>query len=107
MKTWKPIKAVGDQFLSDPCGIGHICSPCEAWEDEIKRRRYQDGQDFKASTGKRLRKRVSESKEGEESSKRSKSLPTRKSDGAVKTETGDYYEYMLKYLSENSMSSKE
>ncbi|KAK6062214.1 hypothetical protein COOONC_00112 [Cooperia oncophora] len=48
MNTWKAIKIVGDEFLSDPCAIGHVCSPVEGGDDKAKRVGYQKVQEIKS-----------------------------------------------------------
>ncbi|KAK6047011.1 hypothetical protein COOONC_15484 [Cooperia oncophora] len=41
------VKATGDEFMSDPCAIDHVCAPNEAAEDKAKRIGYEKVRDMK------------------------------------------------------------
>ncbi|KAK6051692.1 hypothetical protein COOONC_10802 [Cooperia oncophora] len=47
MNAWKMIKAAGDEFMSDPCAMDHVCTPNEAAEDKAKRIGYEKVRDVK------------------------------------------------------------
>ncbi|KAK6045904.1 hypothetical protein COOONC_16593, partial [Cooperia oncophora] len=42
------VEFVGDEFLSDPCAIGHVCNPVEGGDDKAKRIGYEKVQEIKS-----------------------------------------------------------
>ncbi|KAL6739025.1 hypothetical protein Aduo_012518 [Ancylostoma duodenale] len=49
MGAWKMVKVVGDNFMVDPCSIGHECTPVEFGRDKANRIAYSIVNDVRAN----------------------------------------------------------
>ncbi|EYC22299.1 hypothetical protein Y032_0017g3270 [Ancylostoma ceylanicum] len=41
-QRWNPIQVIGDEFLTDPCELGHVCTPTELGKDIANRIVYKE-----------------------------------------------------------------
>ncbi|RCN30468.1 hypothetical protein ANCCAN_23760 [Ancylostoma caninum] len=49
MGSWKTVKVVGDDFMVDPCSLGHECAPVEFGRDKGNRSAYSIVNDIRAN----------------------------------------------------------